>query len=143
VPTPQGRVIGFDITVPDTYTALVLTGWAHGVNSYLLGGVNTDSEVSKVEVWQGGGERPVGTGVLPMMAENLSRRLPYGSGLTHWTRFRIPIPGRLEPGTATVRFVSGEDRRIAKAFRSDDYEVQLVDLVLTGVGYPALPGGTS
>lgn len=141
-PAPQGTVISFDITVPDTYTAIVLSGWAHGVNSFLSEGKSSEETVSKIEVWQGATDKPVGTGVLPSMPENLNKRYPYGAASPsvwqkYWTKFRIPVPGRLEPGTATVKLISGKDSK--KSY--DDYEVRLLVVTLTGVGYPELPGG--
>lgn len=136
---PQGKVIQFDITIPATYTAIILEGWAHGCNSQLLEGTSTELEVSKIEVWQGGGDKPVGTGTLPSMPEEYEKRLPYGSGTTHWQRFRIPVPGRLEPGMATVKLLAGENRGAGY----DDYEVQQLDLVMTGTGVPVLPTGGS
>lgn len=149
-PANQGKVISFPITVPETYTAIWLEGWFHGVNSYLLGGVNTDSEVSKVEVHQDQGQddptKPVGSATLPVMPENLANRFPYNQLPTtankrHWEFRRIPVPGRLEPGTATVKLVSGEDRKIGAAFRFDDFEGYGLVLKVSGVGYPTLPGG--
>lgn len=138
VPSPSGKVIEFNVTIPDTYTAIVLEGWVHGSNSQLIDGGNTEIEVSKIEVWQGG-DKPVGTGTLPSTPEDYERQLPYGIGTTHWQRFRIPVPGRLETGVATVKLLAGEN----KGAGHDDYEVQQLDIVLTGVGYPALPTGGS
>lgn len=138
IPAPEGLSISFNVTIPAEYTAIVLEGFAHGVNSYLLGGVNTDSEVSKIEVFQFG--ESVGSGTLPMMPENLALQLPY-SNPANWIAFRIPIPGRVEPGIATVKFLSGSDSRIGVSYRNDDYEIRNVDMVLTGVGTPVLPGG--
>lgn len=139
VPKPQGKTISFDVAVPDTYTAMILTGWAHGVNSFLSGKKGTETEVSKIEVWQGSEDRPVGTAVLPMMPENLNKRYPYGSGSwqKYWTRFRIPVPGRLDPGTATVKLISGKDSKRSY----DDYEVRSLKLTVTGSGTPVLPAG--
>lgn len=139
VPNPNGKVIQFDITIPNTYTALVLEGWAHGCNSQLLDGASTELEVSKIEVWQGGGDKAVGTGTLPSMPEDYEKRLPYGAGTTHWQRFRIPVPGKLDPGVATVKLLAGENRGAGH----DDYEIQQLDLVMTGTGYPVLPTGGS
>lgn len=139
VPNPNGKEITFDIVIPNTHTAMILEGWIHGSNSQLLEGANTDIEVSKVEVWQGGGDKPVGTATLPSTPEDYEKRLPYGIGTTHWQRFRIPVPGRLDPGIATVKLIAGDN----KGAGWDDYEVQQLDLVMTGTGYPALPTGGS
>ncbi len=141
-PSAQGKTITFDIVVPDTYTAMVLTGWAHGTNSYLSGGsVVTDGNVSKIEVWQGG-DKPAGSAALPAMPENLSKKYPYGTPLPadwqkYWTAFRLSVPGRLTPGPATVKLLSGK----YGSGSYDDYEVRLLDLVVTGAGSPSLPGG--
>lgn len=139
-PNPQGKTVEITITVPETYTALAISGWAHGCNSQLIGGANEDLTVSKIEVYQNQGQddpdKPVGTAELPVMSEDYAKRLPYGAGLTHWTWFRMAVPGRLEPGTATIRFVAGENTKVGD---TDDYELQQVRLTLTGVGEPVLP----
>lgn len=141
VPSPQGKTISFNITVPDTYTAIVLSGWAHGVNSFRVSGKSTEETVSKIEVWQGANDKPIGTGVLPSMPENLSKKYPYGSASPsvwqrYWTRFRIAVPGRLEAGTATVKLISGKSSK----YSWDDYEVRLLVVTVTGNGAPSLPG---
>lgn len=141
-PAPQGKTISFDITVPDTYTAMILTGWAHGTNSYLSGGkVVDDAQVSRIEVWQGG-DKAAGSAALPIQPENLSKRYPYGAPLPadwqkYWSPFRIAVPGRLESGAATVKLLSGK----YGSGSYDDYEVRLLDLIVTGQGAPILPGG--
>lgn len=139
-PSPQGKVITFDIVVPATYTALVLSGWAHGVNSFLADGQSTEETVSKIEVWQGTGDKPVGSATLPSMPENLNKHYPYGTPLPanwqkYWTRFRLPVPGRLEVGTATVKLISGKSSK----YSYDDYEVRGLTLTVTGSGEPELP----
>ena len=137
-PAPQGKVISFDISIPDTYTALILEGWAHGCSSQMIGNTNTEIEVSKIEVWQGG-DKAVGTATLPTMPEDYALQLPYGSGTAHWQRFRIPVPGRLTPGVATVKLIAGENSNSG----TDDYEIQQLNLVTSGNGYPVLPTGGS
>ena len=136
VPSPQGREISFDITIPDEFTAIVISGLGHGCNSYMIGGTSDESEVSKIEVWQGG-DKAVGTATLPTMPEDLEKRLNYNN-IANWQSFRLPVPGRLEPGTATVKLISGEDKRIGTAYRFDDYEIRDLKITLTGVGYPAI-----
>ena len=135
----EKRVIPF--TVPGTYTSLALRGRQHGTNSYQLEGVNTESTVSKLEVWQGG-ER-VGTAQLPMSPENLSKRLEYDDPLhpEYWPPFRMPIPGRLEPGAAELHVIAGKDNRIATGLRIDDFEIKGLEVEARGTGTPVLPGG--
>jgi hypothetical protein len=132
-PSPQGTRVSVTITVPDTYTSIYVTGRAHGANSQLIGGVNTDLDVSKIEVYQDQGqddpEKPVGSVELPVMNEDYAKRLDYDND-AYWQDFRRPVPGRLEPGTARVDLVAGG---------TDDYELKNVKLVLAGVGVPALP----
>lgn len=127
-PTPQGREIAFEVTIPETYTAIYLEGWVRGANSFLSGGPATDARVSTMEVWQGG-DKAVGTATLPSVPESTNERQP----------FRLPVPGRLEPGVATVKILSGED----SAGGPDDLEIGDLRLVLTGVGAPVLPSGGS
>lgn len=116
----------------------MLTGWAHGVNSF---GSGTEETLSKIEVWQGATDKPVGSAVLPSMPENLNKRYPYGTAnwQKYWTKFRLPVPGRLEAGTATVKLQSGK----SSSSSWDDYEVRDLVLTVSGSGYPDLPGGGS
>lgn len=137
-PNPSGKEVVFNITVPNEYTAIVIEFYSHGCNSYFLEGASAESTVSTVTVEQGGEE--VGSAELPMQPENYEQQLPYGNGLEHWGFNRIPIPGRLDSGTATVRIKSGEDNRLPESTKWDDMEVQNVVLKLTGVGRPDLPG---
>lgn len=138
IPAAGGESQIVPFTVPDTYTSLALRGRQHGTNSYLLGGVNTDSTVSKLEVWQGG-ER-VGSAQLPVAPENLSLRLDYDND-AHWRPFRMPIPGQLEPGSAELHITAGKDNRIGVSFRIDDFEVKNLEVEARGTGSPVLPGG--
>lgn len=128
-PAPQGREITFEVEVPDTYTAFYIEGWIRGSNSYLLGGPTIDATVSKLEAWQGESDKPVGTATLPSVPES--------EGSLQF--FRLPLPGRLEPGTATIKAISGED----SGGGPDDFEGRDWTLVLTGRGYPVLPTGGS
>lgn len=127
-PSPQGREITFNVFVPDSYTAIWVEGWIRGSNSYLLGGPLIDATVSKIEVWQGG-DKALGTATLPSVSESV--------GAMQF--FRLPLPGRLSSGVATVKLISGED----SGGGPDDFEVRDLKLVLTGVGMPALPTGGS
>lgn len=136
-PAPSGKTFSIPITVPDTFTSLAISLYLHGSNNYLLGAGNTESSVSKIEVWQNGEE--VGSTELPVVAENYEQRLPYGSGLTHWEQFRLPVPGRLEAGSAEIRIVSGEDTRLPSHTRWDDFEARDIRLELRGAGAPELP----
>lgn len=137
VPNPSGTAVSFDITIPDDYTAIYLEWWSHGCNSYFLDGASNESTVSKIIVVQAGEE--VGSAELPMQPEEYERQLPYGNGFTHWGFNRMPIPGKLKAGSATVTLKSGEDNRLPWATRWDDFEVQQVVMKLTGVGQPILP----
>lgn len=136
VPNPTGKELSIPFTVPDVFTSIAISGYGHGCNSYLLDG-NTDATVSMIEVWQNG--EKVGSTQLPVMAENYEQRLPYGSGLTHWESFRMPVPGRLEPGSAEIKIISGEDNRLPAHTRFDDFEVRNLVLELRGAGSPELP----
>lgn len=138
VPSPQGTTITIPVTIPSDVTSIAIRGYGHGMNSYLIDGANTEATVSKIEVWQGGGERPVGSAELPVMPENLLQRLNYKDGLKHWTAFRMPVPGRLEAGSAEIRLVAGEDSRASLA-PVDDFEARDIVLELRGHGRPALP----
>lgn len=138
VPSPNsGHEVKLPFSVAEYYSAITVRGLAHGCNSYFLEGGNTESTVSRFEVWQFG-ER-VGSGTLPVLAENYERRLPYGAGNTHWTAFAIPISGSLEPGMAELRILSGEDRRLPESTKWDDFEVKSLTLTTCGAGLPVFP----
>lgn len=138
VPQPQGTTIPIPITVPDEYTSIAISGWVHGSNSYFIDGVNTDSTVSRLEVWQGGDDKPVGTADLPVMPENYEQRLEYGDGLKHWLPFRMSVPAPRGPGAAEIRAVAGEERR-ATGGPVDDFEMQGLVVTYYGAGQPDLP----
>lgn len=123
-------------TVPGEYTSLALVFKSHGTNSYLLDGVNTEASVSKLEVWQGG-ER-VGMATLPMSPENLHLALDYDN-LAYWTTSRLPIPGKLTPGTAELRIISGRDNRISDVYSLDDFEIRDIEIEARGTGSAVLP----
>lgn len=137
VPQATARELSFPVTVLDTYTSLALSLYLHGSNSYLIDG-NTDSTVSKIIVMQNGEE--VGSADLPVVPEDYSLQLPYGNGLTHWQQFRLPVPGRLEAGSAEIRIVSGADSRLGESVKYDDFEARNITLELRGAGVPELPG---
>lgn len=136
-PVPQGATIPIPLTVPDDYTAIALSGKAHGSNSYFIGGTNTEATVSKLEVWQSG--EKVGSADFPVMLENYEKQLDY-TNLAYWQDFRMPVPGRLEAGQAEVRIVSGEEKK-ATGGPVDDMEVRDIVMTLSGVGQPTLPSG--
>lgn len=138
VPTPNsGREVRIPFMVAEYYSAITVRGWAHGSNSYLLGGVNTDATVSRFEIWQAG-ER-VGSGTLPVLAENYARALPYGADKAHWSRFAIPITGSLVPGSAELRILSGEDNRLPASTKWDNFEVDGLTMTTCGAGLPVFP----
>ncbi len=131
-PNPQGRDYTISFNVPDTYTAIVLSGLAHGVNSQFIDGAGTDDlKVSSFEFWQNG-ER-VGSAVdLPVMPENYDLQLDY-TNFDNWIPFRKAAPGQLEAGSAELRFIAGDNAG------SDDFEVAMLKVTLTGVGTTELP----
>lgn len=138
IPSGGGREqASVPFSVPKTYTSLALTGRQHGTNSYLLGGTSTESTVSKLEVWQNG-ER-VGTAQLPMSPENLNEAYDYTND-AYWTGFRMAIPGKLEPGTAELRIISGRDTRADEGYRLDDFELKDLAIEARGASRPILPG---
>lgn len=131
VPNPRGASLTIPFTVPDDYTAIVLTGLGHGVNSQLIDGAASDElKVSKIEVWQNG--ESVGTVDLPAMPEDYWARKDYRD-IAHWVPFRKPLPGSLEPGRAEIRIIAGEQAGL------DDFELRDLALTLSGVGKPVLP----
>lgn len=139
-PTPQGHEFPISVTVPDEYTSIAISLYAHGSNSYLIDGANTESTVSRIEVWQNGEE--VGKAELPALPEDYHKQLPY-SNPAHWTRVRMPVPGRLEAGPAEIKIMSGEDNRLPAHTKWDDFEVRDIVIELRGRVFPTLPTGGS
>lgn len=134
-PVPHGIVYEWTITIPERVTAYNLRGWGHGWNSQVVGGVETELEVSKWAVYADGVDpddddvRPETSGNMPVMAEELSTSRNYtiftvatDGTVTNpgfWKPFAINL-GRLEAGTYLVRLEPG-----IKAGR-DDGEVRYV-----------------
>src|SRR5699024_8109092 len=138
VPGPSGKSVRVGFTVPDDFFSLKIVLYAHGVNSYLLDAGNTESTVSTLKFWQAGEE--VSSGTLDSLAEDYEQRLPYGAGLTHWTRVAIAMPNGLKRGRAELEIIAGEDSRLPPATKLDDFEIRNVDLYASGVGVPVFVG---
>lgn len=138
MPSPAGHEYTFTITVPDEYTSIAISMMAHGANSHMLDGVNHESTVSKIVVSQNGEE--VGSAELPVLPEDYELRRDY-TNIENWTRVRMPVPGRLEAGTAEVKIASGEHTSLPWNFRFDDFEVRDIVIELRGRVFPVLPGG--
>lgn len=143
VPSPSGTSYEIPFTVPDYYSSITLYAKAHGINSYYLTNDKSDAQgnyeasVSKVEIWQGG-DKPVGTANLPALPENYAARLNY-LNLANWTDIVVPVTGRLKPGAATLKVLSGEERQIAAGLQHDDFELRDIALRTCGAAEPAFP----
>ena len=152
VPAPSGTAKTWNITVPERATAVNVRGIHHGTNSQVLGGVQTEIEVTKWQAWptgttnfkEEGENRPIASGNMPSVPEYLSSRLAYnpnasvtfedGSkknpiGYYYWSPFAINL-GRLEAADYVLRLVSGEKAG------PDDFEVANVTLEVYGVAEP-------
>lgn len=134
-PNPSGLVITIPFTVADFYSSITVRGIAHGTNSYLLDGANTESSVSRFEIWQFGVQ--VGSGNLPVLNEDLSKYLPYGPTDRYWSQIVVPITGQLEPGAAELRILSGKDTRAAGG-PQDDFECDKLTITTCGAGTPVI-----
>lgn len=126
-PNPQGTDFRVPFTVVANYSSIAMYGLAHGTNSQLIGGGNTDLEVSRFEIWQNG--EKVSEGTLPVLNEDYALRLPYGGSDRYWSRIVVPMSGSLEPGAAELRFIAGD---------TDDYEVKNLSMRTCGIGEPAV-----
>lgn len=133
-PSPQGKQLDIAFTVPDDYSSLSLAIELHSTNSYMLGGKNADSTVSKVEFWQGG--EKIGETVLPVLAENYGNRPDYADDPTTWQTKSLPVTGSIKAGAAFARLISGADTRLPTSTRFDDYELRNATLRLCGIGEP-------
>jgi len=154
VPVPSGTAKTWNITVPERATAVNVRGIHHGTNSQVLGGVQTEIEVTKWQAWpagttnfkEEGDNRPTASGNMPSVPEYLSSRLAYnpnasvtfedGSkknpiGYYYWSPFAINL-GRLEAADYVLRLVSGEK------VGPDDFEVANVTLEVYGVAEPVI-----
>jgi hypothetical protein len=145
IPSPGGLRIRIPFTVTQEYSSLTIRGLAHGCNSYLIDGVNTDAKVSRFEVRKQSAsddDSPSGSGNLPVLNEDLLLKRPYGqtSGgvltYTYWSPFVIPIPNGLETDSYFLDILSGEDN--VGSF--DDLEVAQLSLTACGVGSPTIGG---
>lgn len=133
VPQPSGASIQIPFTVPETYFSLKIVALAHGCNSYLLDGENTEASVSKIVLYQNGEQ--ISSGTLQSLDEDYAAQLPYGYSDTHWSRIAVPLSGSLSPGRAVLEIVAGEDSK-ATGGPIDDFEIKDIVLVASGVGEP-------
>lgn len=131
VPSPQGTEFRVRFTALEDYSNIAIRGRAHGCNSQLIGGKNTDLEVSKFEIWQGG--KSVSSGTLPVLAEDYALQRPYSQD-RWWSPITVPMSGSLEPGAAELVFIAGD---------TDDYEVKQLSITTCGVGQPVLGVGVT
>lgn len=132
VPIPEDIVKEWPFSLPEKVGVANLRGWGHGWNSQLIGGVQTDLEVTKWEVWLAGVDRtnkdnrPESSGTMPIMNEEISANRPYGAGLTWWSQFAINLR-TLEAGDYVLVLKCGQKAGY------DDGEVQDVYLELYGL----------
>lgn len=132
---PQANAIS--VTVPFTvtggYSTLTIFAYAHGCNSFAF---NATSTASKFEIWQTQVDpgKPVASGDLPRLNENLEQRLDYTLDST-WERIVVPLAGSLASGYAELRILSGIDSTVNDR---DDYEIRDVVLRTCGVGQPVI-----
>jgi hypothetical protein len=130
-PTPDGMQLTFAFEVPEYYSTITARGWGHGVNSY---NDNSQLDVSTFEIWQSGTR--VAQGDLPRLAERLPRRYDYDQD-QYWSRLSIALSGSIEPGTAELRIIAGEET-IDDVDIVDDFEIRNLTLETCGVGEPII-----
>lgn len=151
VPTPSGLTMVWPITIPDRATALTLTFWHHGTNSQVVGGVETDLEVSSFEVWPDGVDmddednRPELSGKLAILSEELRLSRNYSTFTVASDGTTVTDPGfwkpgkvnldRLDAGDYNVRLRAGEKNGF------DDFEMRLIDLLVYGTNEPLIIPG--
>jgi hypothetical protein len=154
-PAPNGNVSNqrqkWTITIPERTTAVSVIYWHHGTNSQLVGGVQTDLEVSKFSVFEVGANRndddvrAVTSGTLEILSEDLARRYPY-SQFTTTTNDDGEIvaldPGYWKPGAANLdRLDAGTYDLYLDAGEKngwDDFEARLLYLVFYGRAEPVI-----
>lgn len=135
-PVPNGTSATWPIEIPDRATAVTVGGLAHGVNSQIVDGVESDLEVSKWQVWLPGSDydddsqRPVATGTMPSMPEDLAAHKDY-TNLANWSPFAVNL-NRLDAGSYVLRLVCGTKSDV------DDFEVRDVELRVHGTNEPVV-----
>lgn len=157
VPAPMAAPYAeWIITIPERATAVNVRGWHHGTNSQVLGGVQTDLEVTRWQRWlpdadpAAEGARPEASGNMPVVAEELQLRVDpvTGGGRYHrfvvedgevvdpgwWKPFAVNL-GRAEAGTYRFRLEAG-----IKGGR-DDFEARSVWIEWYGVAEPVIVPG--
>lgn len=157
VPSPLPGPGVWPVTIPDRATAINVRGWHHGTNSQLLGGVQTDLEVTKWEVHLVGADRkaknyrPAASGNMPVSPENLSERIDpvtkegrykrfvVVAGVVtdpgYWAQFAVNL-NRLDPADYSFELVPG-----IKGGK-DDFEVRRVAVEVFGIAEPiVVPDG--
>lgn len=135
-PVPHDTSATWPIEIPDRATAISVRGLAHGVNSQIVDGVESELEVTKWEVYLPGEDpddddvRPQASGTMPTMPEDLAARKDY-TNLANWSPFAVNL-NRLEAGSYVLRLVCGTKSDV------DDFEVQAVDLHIHGTNEPVI-----
>lgn len=139
-PSPVGTSGTWAFNIPDRATAVNVRGSAHGVNSQIVNGVESDLEVTKFQVWLAsvpasqydatgtGAPRPETSGNMPVMSENLALRKDY-TVLSNWSPFAVNL-SRLDAGDYILRIVCGTKSDV------DDFEIRGVVLEIWGVQEP-------
>jgi hypothetical protein len=142
VDAPSGTSETWDITIPERATAINIRGLHHGTNSQLIGGVNTDLEVTKWQIWaadvdpddydseESDAPRPESSGNMPIVNEDLRLRKNYNL-LSNWAPFAVNLRS-LDAGDYVLRLVSGVKEG------PDDFEVRDVILEVFGIAEPAI-----
>lgn len=93
-PATQGVEKVWTFTLPSNVSVANIRGEGHGWNSQVIGGVQTDLEVTKWAVWQHGVDRtnrdnqPISSGNMPVMNEELSTNW---ATKPEWPRFAVNL----------------------------------------------------
>jgi hypothetical protein len=124
----QGTSYTIPFTIVDGYTSLVITGFAHGTNSFSRG---QESTASRFEIWQGG--KKVADGELPRQREDLVTNY---TNLSKWPSIKVALSGSLKAGNAELRIIAGYDSAVGD---TDDFEFRNLTLTACGVGSPIYP----
>jgi hypothetical protein len=124
----QGTSYTIPFTIPDSYSSLVITGFAHGTNSFSRG---QESTASRFEIWQGG--KKVADGELPRQREDLVTNY---TNLSKWPSIKVALSGSLKAGNAELRIIAGYDSAVGD---TDDFEFRNLTLTACGVGSPIYP----
>jgi hypothetical protein len=159
VPAPQQAAYrDWFVDIPERATAVNVRLWHHGTNSQVIGGVQTELEVTTWERWlpdvdpDAKEARPEASRSMPVVDEDLGQRIDPVTGGGRYHRFvadpvsgEVRDPGFWKPAAANLgRAEAGRYRfrlRAGDKAGRDDFEVRWIIVEWYGVAEPVIVPG--